>query len=377
MSTSGSSLRRARLRDLNGHPPRQRSAAPTDRSTQRRRLTSGSPSEASEQSALGNIGARTCPSDGLPIPFGFVSSNRATRPDEDGRSHQGNPRYYPPSSEPTMTDTNNLHSNGLALPPAHDHPAMFSRELIEPLAATIRGRRRVLDPFAGTGRIHAIAEAAGVRRSTGIELEPEWANVDLFPGRRRRQIVGDSMQVLRRYKPGAFDAVLTSPAYGNRMADKHEAKDSCKQCDGSGVEGSAECRVCKGTGLSRRNTYRHRLGRPLSENNGGGLQWGSEYRDLHRAIWKASVRVLAPGGAFVANCSNHIRLGQVIDVCGWHTDVLVELGLDVVEVIEVETRRQRHGANAQLRVAGEQIIVCERPLATSRAISTRAMKGCE
>jgi hypothetical protein len=48
-----------------------------------------------------------------------------------------------------------------------------------------------------------------------------------------------------------------------------------------------------------------------------------------------------------------------------------------VEVIEVETRRQRHGANAQLRVAGEQIIVCERPLATSRAISTRAMKGCE
>ena len=78
-----------------------------------------------------------------------------------------------------MTDTNNLHSIEFALPPGHDHPAMFSRELIEPLAATIRGRRRVLDPFAGTGRIHAIAEAAGVPRSTGVELEPEWANADL------------------------------------------------------------------------------------------------------------------------------------------------------------------------------------------------------
>lgn len=262
----------------------------------------------------------------------------------------------------------------VAPPPAHDHPAMFSRELFGPLAATIRGRHRVLDPFAGTGRIHTIAEAAGVPRSTGIELEPEWANVDRFPGPKRRQIVGDSLLVLRRYRPGAFDAVLTSPAYGNRMADKHEAKDSCKPCGGSGLEGTAECRVCKGTGLSRRNTYRHRLGRPLSENNGGGMQWGPEYRNLHRAIWEASVRVLAPGGVFVVNCSNHIRLGQVVDVCGWHRDVLIEMGLNVVQVVEVETRRQRHGANAQLRVAGEQIMVCERPAITSRATSSGAKK---
>lgn len=260
----------------------------------------------------------------------------------------------------------------LVLPPSHDHPAMFSRELIEPLAASIRGRRRVLDPFAGTGRVHTIAAVAGVPRSTGIELEAEWANVDRFCGPKRRQIVGDSMVVLRRYRPGAFDAVLTSPAYGNRMADKHDAKDSCKRCNGSGVEGAAECRVCKGTGLSRRNTYRHRLGRPLSENNGGGMQWGPQYRDLHRSIWEASVRVLAPGGVFVVNCSNHIRLGQVVDVCGWHKDVLVEFGLDVVKVVEVETRRQRHGANSQLRVAGEQIIVCERPAVTSGATSSRA-----
>ncbi|WP_162942113.1 hypothetical protein [Desertimonas flava] len=249
----------------------------------------------------------------------------------------------------------------VVLPPSHDHPAMFSRELIGPLATTISGRSWVLDPFAGTGRIHAIAEAAGVPRSTGIELEPEWANTDTFPGPDRTQVVGDALVVVPTFTPGTFDAVLTSPAYGNRMADKHEAKDPCKSCGGSGVAGASDCRVCKGRGVSRRNTYRHRLGRVLSANNGGGMQWGPEYRDLHRAIWAVCVSVLAPGGVFVVNCSNHIRLGAVVDVCDWHRRCLEELGLGIDDVVNVETRRQRHGANGHLRVAGEQIIVATKP----------------
>lgn len=247
------------------------------------------------------------------------------------------------------------------LPPSNDHPAMFSRELIRPLADTIRGRLSVVDPFAGTGRIHVIAEEAGVPMSVGIELEPEWANADFFTGPERLQIVGDSLEVLPKFGAGRFEAVLTSPAYGNRMADKHEAKDSCKACGGSGVSGPRECRVCKGHGLSRRNTYRHRLGRALSANNGGGMQWGPEYRDLHRAIWKASAATLVPGGVFVVNCSNHIRRGEIVDVCAWHRDTLIELGLTLVSSIEVKTRRQRHGANGHVRVAGELIIVCAKP----------------
>jgi tRNA G10 N-methylase Trm11 len=249
----------------------------------------------------------------------------------------------------------------LDLPPSHDHPAMFSRELIGPLADTIRGRASVVDPFAGTGRIHAIAEEAGVPRSVGIELEAEWANADVFRGPERTQIVGDSLFVLPTLGAESFEAVLTSPAYGNRMADKHEAKDACKSCDGSGVVGSDDCRACKGLGLSRRNTYRHRLGRALSANNGGGLQWGPEYRDLHRSIWKAAAAVLAPGGVFVVNCSNHIRMGELVDVCAWHRKTLIDLGLVFERTIEVETRRQRHGANAHVRVAGELIMICSKP----------------
>lgn len=247
------------------------------------------------------------------------------------------------------------------LPPAHDHPAMFSRELLAPLAATIAGCRSVVDPFAGTGRVHAIAELAGVPRSVGIELEAEWSNAELFGGPDRLQIVGDSLVELPKLGAASFGAVLTSPAYGNRMADKHEARDKCKSCAGSGVLGHGECKVCRGLGLSRRNTYRHRLGRALSENNGGGMQWGPDYRDLHRNVWRESVAVLQPGGRFVVNCSNHIRQGALVDVCAWHRDVLVELGMVLVEVIEVETRRQRHGANGHLRVAGEEIIVMSKP----------------
>ena len=71
--------------------------------------------------------------------------------------------------------------------------------------------------------------------------------------------------------------------------------------------------------------------------------------------------MLAAGGAFIVNCSNHIRQGQLIDVCGWHKDVLVEIGLVPVNLLEVETRRQRHGANGGVRVAGEQIIICRKP----------------
>lgn len=250
----------------------------------------------------------------------------------------------------------------VGLPPAHDHPAMFSRELIGPLADTIRGRASVVDPFAGTGRIHVIAEQAGVPRSVGIELEDEWANVDLFGGPDRTQIVGDSLVILPTMGTECFEAVLTSPAYGNRMADKHEAKDACKTCKGSGVVSHNECKVCRGIGLSRRNTYRHRLGRALSENNGGGLQWGPDYRELHRDIWKAAIDVLAPGGVFVVNCSNHIRMGELVDVCGWQRDTLIELGLALERTVEVETRRQRHGANGHVRVDGELIIICTKPV---------------
>lgn len=253
----------------------------------------------------------------------------------------------------------------LALPPLNDHPAAFSVELYAVLIELIRGCGSVLDPFAGTGRIHQIAEMAGVPISVGVELEREWSNWEMYQRGPRRQIIGDSLVVvpgLRRQ----FGAVLTSPVYANRMSDHHHAKDPCKKCVGTGLRTSPaglvlNCQGCRGSGLSRRNTYTHRLGRPLSTNSAAGMQWGEPYRELHRAAWSVCAAKLTPGGRFVVNVSNHIRKHVEIDVIGWHSEVLAEVGLEFVERIDVSTRRQKHGANADKRTGSEAVLVFAAP----------------
>src|SRR5437868_9381022 len=103
----------------------------------------------------------------------------------------------------------------------------------------------VLDPFAGVGGIHTLA-ALGIAHTVGVELEPECAL------QHPRNIVGSALAL--PFPDDTFDAIVTSPCYGNRMADHHDAKDA-----------------------SRRNTYTHALGRPLAFANAGSLQWGDSY----------------------------------------------------------------------------------------------------
>jgi len=58
--------------------------------------------------------------------------------------------------------------------PGTPHPARYSPEVLEVLSAEIGPvTGPVLDPFAGTGRIHQI----GRDDTIGIEIEPEWANL--------------------------------------------------------------------------------------------------------------------------------------------------------------------------------------------------------
>lgn len=61
------------------------------------------------------------------------------------------------------------------------HPAKYSASIIDrfrDLVADHNVTGRVLDPFAGTGRIHLLAEGLFADLDTvGVELEPEWANL--------------------------------------------------------------------------------------------------------------------------------------------------------------------------------------------------------
>jgi ParB-like chromosome segregation protein Spo0J len=202
------------------------------------------------------------------------------------------------------------------------HPARYSDELFQHFRELLDAHSTVLDPFAGTGRIHELRPRW---ETTGVELEPEWAQ--LSP----HTIVGSALAL--PFPDEHFDAICTSPTYGNRLADHHDAADP---------------------GLRR--SYTHDLGRTLTAGNSGVMHWGDTYRDFHEQAWREAVRVLVEGGTFILNIKDHFRKGQWQDVAGWHVHALCDLGLYVEAVRPVATGNLRQGANGDLRVPDELVI---------------------
>lgn len=192
---------------------------------------------------------------------------------------------------------------------------------VEILRRHVAPGARILDPFAGTGRIHDLHPEWD---TVGVELEPDWAA--LHP--RTRQ--GSALDLPTGL--GTFAAVVTSPCYGNRMADSHNAADP-----------------------ERRRSYTHDLGRTLHPDNTGTLHWRNGgkgslgYRDFHEQAWGQVVTVLDPGGVLVLNIKDHYRDGLLQPVSAWHTAVLGSLGLNYIDSQSVTTPRLRAGANRELR----------------------------
>lgn len=252
----------------------------------------------------------------------------------------------------------------MALPPGvPDNPAKFSREIlsaIEPLVDKERAflgcEPTILDPFGGVGLVHTLGS-----KTMAVEIEPEWAAAH------PRTKVGDSRRLAKIFPRRRFWMVITSPTYGTRMSDHHNAQERCKACGGKGKiqsdypaprRGWEPCEKCEGKGFRVyvRNTYKHKLGRDLTPGNSGEMQWGDSYREFHAAVWLQVPEVMEPGGLFVLNISNHIRKGIEIDVAGWHKETILANGCwTLEEEISVQTRRNRHGANREARPAHEWI----------------------
>lgn len=207
------------------------------------------------------------------------------------------------------------------------HPARFNDALIPVFAQALSGCTTVCDPFAGTGKVHDL-QAYGYQ-TIGVEIEPEWAlmHPDTHVGNALALPFGDEV----------FDAIVTSPCYGNRLADSHDARDG-----------------------SVRRSYTHDLGRKLNDDNAGAMQWGDDYRSFHRAAWAEAFRVLKPGGRLVVNLKDHIRKGKRQLVAGWHVTELCRMGFALLMHTEVVTRGLRQGVNADLRVPVEQVYVLEK-----------------
>jgi tRNA G10 N-methylase Trm11 len=169
----------------------------------------------------------------------------------------------------------------------------------------------VLDPFAGTGGIHYLDQFGFP--TVGVEIEPEWCN-------HPRTVQGDATNL--PFADETFPFVITSPCFGNRMADHHDAQDG-----------------------SYRRTYKHSLGRDLSPANTGALPWGQAYRVIHAVAWYEVWRVTRPGGVFVLDSKDHIRDHRRQHVTNWHYQVITGLGFELAEVIRPQVKGFRMGEN--------------------------------
>lgn len=205
------------------------------------------------------------------------------------------------------------------------HPAKYTDCLLPIFVKYLINSSLVLDPFAGTGKLKEI-----VPNATLLEIEFEWAKIN-------KSIVADSQYM--PFQNNIFDAVCTSPTYGNRMADHFIDHQPHKKYI--------------------RNTYRHYLGKELNVNNSGRMQWGEKYKQLHINVWKECKRVLKPNSIFILNISDHIRSGKRFYVSDWHIKILQEIGFTLLKQHKIKTPRQKFGKNANLRVKYESVFILQ------------------
>jgi DNA modification methylase len=256
--------------------------------------------------------------------------------------------------------------------PEPKHPAKFSKGFIEIFRTLLKQHLQVpwrypeplvLDPFAGVGTIHQLRPEFV---TYGLEIEKEWADCSEFT------FHCDSRKMPAEWT-SLFDAVVTSPTYGNRMADHHEPG-PCSQCNGEGffrIEVTKvgdlvpqfqvdTCPKCLGSGKesSKRNTYRHTLGRPLDTNNTGMYQFTQmRYKELHAEVYANCMRVLADDGLMIVNISDHIRQGELMKVTEWHRLQLHSMGFRFQAMETVHTQRLGFGENHDARAENETILV--------------------
>jgi hypothetical protein len=215
------------------------------------------------------------------------------------------------------------------------HPARFNDKLIPVFSKFLPLTGKLIDSFAGTAEKLAmlLEDNHFLGEIHANELQPYWASFTPEP---IISVVGDACNL--PYPEEFFNCALTSPCYGNRMADSHTPQED-----------------------SPRNTYTHRHmahchGEKLDPRNSGAMQWGPEYRKLHLHAWVELWRVLKRGAPFILNIKDHIRAGKRVHVTHWHIETIQRIGFRFDGSRKVFLSGNRQGENAEKRINYEKVI---------------------
>lgn len=250
----------------------------------------------------------------------------------------------------------------MTVEPLADHPAKFSEPILDRLRVLLATEARrlqrtathpllVVDPFAGVGRIHQLMTKR--IRTVGIELQPRWAACRPhrpYPfGWTAGTLTGDMFELLPKMAAHldtqgcAIHVIATSPTYGNRLSDHHDAADG-----------------------STRHSYTHTYGQELEPNNSGILPWGPDYWAFTARAYRAFFAALDPGGLFLLNVSKFYRRQELVHAVEWHLGAAYGAGFvqDQRPARIVTKRLIGNGAEATQARADHEVILRLRKITT-------------